>query len=128
MTPHAIVLVDSEGKTLMVVEPSGEVARCKAETVQEGTICVGGVEIPVTSTRMGPSKGCRRREMIPLSSSHLWWLRRLVTGEIWSFPMGLSGTKKARLWDVSPLDGSEPAVSKREGCFLPLPKKEGKGE
>lgn len=53
LTPHAITFVNSEGNPILVVEPSGSVARVEATTVVTGSID----GIPVTETQFGEVEG-----------------------------------------------------------------------
>lgn len=53
LTPHAITFVNSEGNTLRVVEPSGQLARVSARTVTGDWID----DIPVTTTEFGEVEG-----------------------------------------------------------------------
>lgn len=53
LTPHAITFVDSKGKEIKVVEPSGNIARVKATTVTTGE--VDG--IPITTTQYSEVEG-----------------------------------------------------------------------
>lgn len=48
-TPHSVVICDTEGHTLRVIEPAGQPIRLKAETVRDGE--VDGV--PVSRTLFG---------------------------------------------------------------------------
>lgn len=53
LTPHRITFVDACGNSIMVVEPSGHVARVTAKTVT-----IGEVEgIPLTATAYGEVEG-----------------------------------------------------------------------
>ena len=61
LTPHAITFVNDEGEARLTVEPSGTVARLKAETVQTGE--VDG--IPVTETRYGAIEGLPAPSVVP---------------------------------------------------------------
>lgn len=54
LTPHAINFVDSEGKEIKTIEPSGNLARVDAKTVATGEVFCG---IPVTSTEYGIVEG-----------------------------------------------------------------------
>lgn len=54
LTPHSINFVDADGKEIMTVEPSGNLARVSSKTVTTGEVFCG---IPVTSTEYGAVEG-----------------------------------------------------------------------
>lgn len=58
LTPHAINIVDGEGKVTLTIEPSGSVARATNKTVVTGDI--NG--IPVTKTEYGEVEGLPAQE------------------------------------------------------------------
>lgn len=53
LTPHAICLANAQGEIVQTVEPSGTIARCKAET--EVVDSINGIEI--VSTTLGEVEG-----------------------------------------------------------------------
>ena len=53
LTPHAIMMVNGEGDTILTIEPSGNVARVTQSTEQLATVTVDGVVIPVTQNTYG---------------------------------------------------------------------------
>lgn len=53
LTPHAIVMVNGEGDTILTIEPSGTVARVTQTTKQLETVTVDGLDIPVTQNSYG---------------------------------------------------------------------------
>lgn len=53
LTPHAIMLMNEEGETILTVEPSGEVARVTQSTEQLSTVTIDGLDIPVTQNAYG---------------------------------------------------------------------------
>lgn len=57
-TPHPFVLYDRAGRTvLLVVPPSGTVARCATRREEVGSLHVAGHEVPLTRVRMGTVTG-----------------------------------------------------------------------
>ena len=57
LTPHSVTFVSAEGNHLLTIEPSGQVARVAAKTVQIGQRRFGDVLIPVTGTEFGEVEG-----------------------------------------------------------------------
>lgn len=54
LTPHAIMMVNGEGDTILTIEPSGNVARVTQTTEQLSTVVtIDGVVIPVTQNTYG---------------------------------------------------------------------------
>lgn len=53
LTPHAIMMVNSEGETILTIEPSGTVARVTQSTEQLATVTIDGLDIPVTQNTYG---------------------------------------------------------------------------
>lgn len=53
LTPHAIVMVNGEGDTILTIEPSGTVARVTQTTKQLETVTIDGIVIPVTQNSYG---------------------------------------------------------------------------
>ena len=54
LTPHAIMMVNGEGDTILTIEPSGNVARVTQTTEQLATVVtIDGVVIPVTQNTYG---------------------------------------------------------------------------
>lgn len=54
LTPHAIMMVNGEGDTILTIEPSGTVARVTQSTEQLSTVVtIDGVVIPVTQNTYG---------------------------------------------------------------------------
>lgn len=54
LTPHAITFVNGDGEKILVIEPSGQLARVSAKTVLTGEDYNG---IPVTRTEYGTVEG-----------------------------------------------------------------------
>ena len=58
LTPHSITFVDDEGTELLVVEPSGQLARVSSSTVRTGWIeTSAGIRIPTSGTEYGEVQG-----------------------------------------------------------------------
>lgn len=57
LTPHAINFVDASGLPLVTIEPSGQIARVTAHTVNTGVISFGEVTLPTTGTTYGEVEG-----------------------------------------------------------------------
>jgi len=57
LTPHSINFVDASGAPLVTIEPSGQLARVTAKTVNTGEVTVGDVTLPVTGTSYGTVEG-----------------------------------------------------------------------
>lgn len=53
LTPHAIMMVNGEGETILTIEPSGTVARVTQSTEQLAMVTIDGVDIPVTQNTYG---------------------------------------------------------------------------
>ena len=59
LTPHAVKIV-REGRTLVTIEPSGEVARVHTVNRPLGVVVVGGVDVPLMGQSYGETTGLPR--------------------------------------------------------------------
>ena len=57
LTPHAIIMMDDNENILLVIEPSGDVARVSVRTERTETLAMDGIEIPVSKSVYGEVEG-----------------------------------------------------------------------
>ncbi|MBX3089886.1 MAG: hypothetical protein KF772_04805 [Cryobacterium sp.] len=57
LTPHAVNIVDADGKTLAVFPPSGVVARLSQTNLKIGEVSVDGIAVEIARTTYGELSG-----------------------------------------------------------------------
>ncbi len=57
LTPHPVVLMDSDKRIIATILPQGDLARCSMERSSDESIQVSGHSVPVTSVTLGPLEG-----------------------------------------------------------------------